>query len=110
MTPEQEEQCRLMFMAIQGPFEKHCPPDRKNFVVLLLLYKFCELMAYDEFLPCFALLKGRDKLFKQDSIFEDLRGAAVGVPPQHLSALAAPSGCAVLVVIFIGICIECHFE
>ena len=73
MTPEQEEQCRLMFMAIQGPFEKHCPPDRKNFLSYsYCLYKFCELMAYDEFLPCFALLKGRDKLFRQDSIFRKI--------------------------------------
>ena len=73
MSPEQEEQCRLMFMAIQGPFEKHCPPDRKNFLSYsYCLYKFCELMAYDEFLPCFALLKGRDKLFKQDTIFRKI--------------------------------------
>ena len=73
MTPEQEEQCRLMFMAIQGPFEKHCPVDRKNFLSYsYCLYKFCELMAYDEFLPCFALLKGRDKLFKQDTIFKKI--------------------------------------
>lgn len=71
MTPDQEEQCRLMFMAIQGPFEKNCPPDRKNFLSYsYCLYKFCELMAYDEFLPCFSLLKGRDKLFKQDMIFK----------------------------------------
>ncbi len=73
MTPEQEEQCRLMFMAIQGPFDKHCPPDLKNFLSYsYCLYKFCELMAYDEFLPCFALLKGRDKLFKQDVIFHKI--------------------------------------
>ena len=73
MTPDQEEQCRLMFMAIQGPFEKNCPPDRKNFLSYsYCLYKFCELMAYDEFLPCFSLLKGRDKLFKQDMIFKKI--------------------------------------
>ena len=73
MTPDQEEQCRLMFMAIQGPFEKNCPPDRKNFLSYsYCLYKFCELMAYDEFLPCFSLLKGRDKLFKQDTIFKKI--------------------------------------
>lgn len=71
MTPDQEEQCRLMFMAIQGPFEKNCPPDRKNFLSYsYCLYKFCELAGYDEFLPCFSLLKGRDKLFKQDMIFK----------------------------------------
>ena len=29
-------------------------------------------MGYDEFLPCFSLLKGRDKLFKQDVIFHKI--------------------------------------
>jgi hypothetical protein len=73
MTSQQEEQCRLMFMAIQGPFEKHCPKDRKNFLSYsYCLYKFCELMGYNEFLPCFSLLKGRDKLFKQDTIFKKI--------------------------------------
>ena len=73
MTSHQEEQCRLMFMAIQSPFEKHCPKDRKNFLSYsYCLYKFCELMGYDEFLHCFSLLKGRDKLFKQDTIFKKI--------------------------------------
>jgi hypothetical protein len=36
------------------------------------LYKFCELLGYDQFLPCFSLLKGRDKLAKQDFIFRKI--------------------------------------
>ena len=71
MTPEQEEQCRLMFLAIQGSFERHCPPDRKNFLSYsYILFKFCQLLGYTQYLHCFSLLKGRDKLLKQDNIFE----------------------------------------
>ena len=29
---EVEEMCRLMFIAVQPVFEKHCPKDRKNFL------------------------------------------------------------------------------
>ena len=73
MSPEQEEQCRLMFLAIQHSFETHCPPDRKNFLSYsYVLYKFCQLLNYDHFLPCFNLLKGRDKLMKQDQIFRNI--------------------------------------
>ena len=73
MTPFQEEQVKLMFAAIQSPFSKHCPQDRINFLSYsYCLYKFCELMGYDKFLPCFQLLKGRDKLVKQDMIFRKI--------------------------------------
>jgi uncharacterized Zn finger protein (UPF0148 family) len=32
MTPEQEEVCRRMFMAMQAPFEKYKPTNRRNFL------------------------------------------------------------------------------
>ena len=73
MTPHQEEQVRSMFSAIIPLFEKHKPPDRRNFLsYAYCLYKFCELMGWDQFLPCFTLLKGPDKLKKQDMIFEKI--------------------------------------
>jgi hypothetical protein len=73
MTPQQEEQVRCMFSAIIPLFEKHKPPDRRNFLsYAYCLYKFCELMGWDQFLPCFTLLKGPDKLKKQDMIFEKI--------------------------------------
>jgi len=69
----QEEQLRLMFDAIQGPFKKHCPPDRKNFLSYsYCLHKFCELLGYDNFLQYFMLLKGVEKLRKQDAIFSNI--------------------------------------
>jgi hypothetical protein len=71
----QEEQLRIMFEAIQGPFQKHCPPDRKNFLSYsYCLYKFCELLGYDHFLQYFMLLKGVEKLRKQDTIFKKICG------------------------------------
>ena len=73
MTPQQEEQVRCMFSSIIPLFEKHKPPDRRNFLsYAYCLYKFCELMGWDQFLPCFTLLKGPDKLKKQDIIFEKI--------------------------------------
>ena len=73
MTPEMEEMCRLMFIAVQPAFEKHCPPDRKNFLSYsYCLYKFFQLLGYDDLLGSFTLLKGRDKLQKQDQIFQKI--------------------------------------
>lgn len=73
MTPFQAEQVKLMFSAIQGPFTIHCPPERTNFLSYgYCLFKFCELMGYDEFLPCFTLLKGQDKLVAMDRIWKKI--------------------------------------
>jgi ribosomal protein S27AE len=73
MTADMEELCRLCFIAVQPAFEKHCPPDRKNFLSYsYCLYKFFQLLGYDEFLDSFTLLKGRDKLTKQDEIFKKI--------------------------------------
>lgn len=75
MPPEAEEMCRLMFIAVQPAFEKHCPKDRKNFLsYAYCLYKFFQLLGYDDLLDSFSLLKGRDKLIKQDQIFEKICG------------------------------------
>jgi len=73
MSPEHEEQLRLMFKAINRLWPKYRPPDRKNFLSYnYCLYKFNELLGYDCFLPYFKLLKGDKKLAKQDEIFEQM--------------------------------------
>ena len=73
MSRENEEKFRVMFKEIQPSFQKHCPPDRKNFLSYgYVLYKFCELLELDEFLPCFPLLKNRDKLYQQDKIWQKI--------------------------------------
>lgn len=73
LTSAIEEKCRLMFIAIQSPFEDHCPADRKNFLSYpFCLFKFLQLLGCHEMLKGFILLKGRDKLRKQDEIFEKI--------------------------------------
>lgn len=73
LTPDLIERCRLMFINIQAPFEKHCPPERKNFISYrYLLYKMFQLLGYDEVLPYMTLLKGKEKLLKQDMIFKKI--------------------------------------
>ncbi len=78
MSREVEERLRYMFKEIQPSFQNHCPKGRSNFLSYsYVLYKFCELLGMDEYLPCFPLLKNRDKLYVQDKIWqkicEDLR-------------------------------------
>ena len=71
LTPEEEQKCRLMFIAIQGPFEMHCPSDRKNFLSYpYCLYKFLQLLGCTHVLGSFNLLKSKDKLYLQDLIFK----------------------------------------
>lgn len=54
MPNQLEERLRYMFKEIQEPFEKHCPKNRSNFLSYsYVLYKFCELLEEDEYLPYF---------------------------------------------------------
>jgi hypothetical protein len=71
--PELEEKLCSMFKEIQGPFLKHCPRDRKNFLSYsYVLYKFFQLLGMDEYLQYFPLLKSREKLYVQDQIFKNI--------------------------------------
>ena len=73
MSREIEEKLRYMFKEIQPSFQAHCPKDRNNFLSYsYVLYKFCELLELDEYLPCFTLLKNRDKLYIQDKIWQKI--------------------------------------
>jgi hypothetical protein len=66
LPPDGEEMCRLMFIAVQPIFDKVCPKDRKNFLSYsYILFKFFQLLGYDQLLDTFSLLKGKDKLQKQ---------------------------------------------
>jgi hypothetical protein len=72
-TRETLEKLRRMFDAVQRPFERHCPPDRNNFLsYLYTLYKFLELLGAYSLLPFFCLLKGAAKLRRQDSIWRKI--------------------------------------
>jgi hypothetical protein len=73
MTADLEDKLRHMFYLIQEPFYKNKPEDRKNFLSYsYILYKFCELLSEDSFLPCFPLLKSKEKLLKQDLIWKEI--------------------------------------
>lgn len=73
MPQELEDKLRLMFHSIQAPFEKHKPANRKNFLSYsFVLYKLCELLSEDDYIPCFPLLKSREKLYIQDQIWEKI--------------------------------------
>lgn len=68
-----EDRLRIMFHKIQEPFERHKPSARKNFLSYsYVLYKFCELLGEDDYLPCFPLLKSKEKLYVQDQIWEKI--------------------------------------
>ena len=73
LTAKEEEMFKIMFNSIQKPFDKHRPKNRKNFLSYsYVLFKFCELLGKDNFLQFFSLLKGRDKLYKQDRIWQNI--------------------------------------
>jgi hypothetical protein len=73
MPQELEDKLRLMFHTIQAPFEKHKPANRKNFLSYsFVLYKLSELLGEDQYLPCFPLLKSREKLYVQDQIWKKI--------------------------------------
>ncbi len=73
MSSAQEERMRMRFCAIQGPFRKHCPPDRKNFFSYpYVLYKFSDIEGWSEFLICFRLHKGGDKRRYLDKLWKKI--------------------------------------
>lgn len=73
MSEALDTKIRQMFREIQEPFEKHCPPSRSNFLsYAYVIYKFCELLGEDEYLPYFPLLKSKEKLAQQDTIWRKM--------------------------------------
>ena len=76
ITPELEQQLKIMFDEIQDPFERHSQiicPSRKNFLNYnYVFYKMCQLLNKDEFLCYFPLLKSREKLYEHDLIWKGI--------------------------------------
>jgi hypothetical protein len=76
MTPQFENQLRIMFNETQVPFEKYkaiYDPQRSNYLNYnYTMYKMCELLGKDEFLPHFSMLKSRDVLYKHDLIWKGI--------------------------------------
>jgi len=76
LTPELEQQLKIMFDEIQPPFEKYSKiicPLRKNFLNYnYTFYKMCQLLGKDEFLNYFPLLKNRERLYEHDLIWKGI--------------------------------------
>ena len=73
LSKEMEEKLQHMFKEIQPAFIKYCPKERSNFLSYpYVLYKLCQLLEMDEFLPCFQLLKSREKLYQQDQVWQKI--------------------------------------
>lgn len=73
MTPELEETLCNLFIEIQSPYSKFCPEDRVNFLnYYYTVYKLCELLDQNEFLPYFPMLKDREKRIEQDEIWKNI--------------------------------------
>ena len=73
LTPELEDKLREMFRQIQGPFLKHSPKNRKNFLSYsYVLHKFLEILGEDKYIMYFPLLKSRQKLHQQEQIWEKI--------------------------------------
>jgi hypothetical protein len=73
LSKELEEKLQYLFKEIQPAFIKFCPANRANFLSYpYTLYKLCQLLEMDEFLPCFQLLKSREKLYQQDQVWKKI--------------------------------------
>ena len=83
MTPLMEEKMKMRFSQIQEPFEIFKGKNRSNFFSYsYIIYKFCQLLEYNEFLPKLKLYKDRLKLYEHDKIWkkicEHLGGESAG--------------------------------
>ena len=73
MNSELEDTLCRLFMEIQAPYAKYCPDDRVNFLnYYYTVYKLCELLQQDQFLPFFPMLKDREKRIEQDDIWRKI--------------------------------------
>lgn len=73
MTPDMEQTLKLMFMEIQEPFDLYKGDSRRNFSSYsYIIYKFCQLLEYNEFLPKLKLHKDKTKLHEHDRIWKKI--------------------------------------
>ena len=72
-TKSVEGKLKIMFKKCQEPFNKVCPPDRKNFLSYsYAIRKFLEILNEDKYIEEFPLLKSREKLYEQDLIWKKM--------------------------------------
>lgn len=65
------ELLKLMFTAVQGPFRRHSPPSRKNFLSYsFILGRMLNLVGYDELSETLTMLKSQDKLRRMHEVWK----------------------------------------
>ena len=73
ISQELEEILCNFFMEIQYPYAKYCPDYRVNFLhYYYVLYKLFELTGETHYLSEIPMLKDRDKLIEQDTIWKKI--------------------------------------
>jgi hypothetical protein len=73
MSQELEETLCNLFIELQAPYSRFCTDDRVNFLnFYYTAYKLCELLDEKFYLPHFPMLKDRDKIVEQDSIWKKI--------------------------------------
>jgi hypothetical protein len=73
ISQELEEILCNFFMEIQYPYAKHCPDYRVNFLhYYYVLYKLFELLGEKHYLSEIPMLKDREKLIEQDTIWKKI--------------------------------------
>lgn len=61
----------ILFIEIQQPWSRHCPPDRVNFFnYTYTLYQLCVLLDQPQYLPYIPLLKDSQKQQQQDATWK----------------------------------------
>jgi len=73
LSIQQESQLTTMFLQLVPAFSRCAPPERKNFLSYsFVLHQLLLLLKLPGFASQFTLLKGSDKLSKQDAIWRDM--------------------------------------
>lgn len=73
ISQDLEETLCNFFMEIQYPYAKHCPDYRVNFLhYYYVLYKLFELLGETNYLQEIPMLKDREKLIEQDTIWKPI--------------------------------------
>ena len=73
ISQELEETLCNFFMEIQYPYAKHCPDYRVNFLhYYYVLFKLFELLGEEKYLIEIPMLKDREKLIEQDTIWKKI--------------------------------------
>ena len=84
LRPEVEDELKNMFLQMQPAFLLHAPKSRTNFLSYpYVLYRLFQILKLDHMLESVALLRGRDKLLANDSIFRKM-AATLGWPVADL--------------------------